>query len=140
MEKLKEKFTQPTEIKEEEPPQVQAQQAKNVRGKPAPPGKGAPPKEVVEEKKEEVINEYHENSPILFGKRNAELSELPKYYPLVHLVEETIMINPDKYFDYEKLDEYYNPGDVAKLAEDGKTRIHKTFDRSKKIPITTKII
>lgn len=78
---------------------------------------------------------------MLFGKKNSEIQMLPKYMPFIHLVDEAIMINPDKYFDYEKLDAYYSPNDANKINDDGtKGRIHKTFDRSKKIQVTTKIV
>ena len=134
IEKLQEKFVAPVAKEEEEV--VDAKAAKGGKKKPA-----ANEKVVAEEpiEKEDTL-EYHENQQILFGAHNSEKpSVMPEYFPIIHLVEDTVQINPNEYFDYPSLDAYNHPRDSTKVNEE-KIRVHKTMDRSKKLYMTTKIV
>lgn len=143
IDKLKEKFSQPIKIEEDEvidPKAAQAQKG-GAKGK-APPPKGGKPndKDLLVEKSEEIVDEYHKNEPILFGAKGEEITNLPTYYPIIHLLDESMILNPGTYFDYDKYDAYYSKSENAGKDEDVKERIHKAFDRSKKISITTRMI
>ena len=143
MDELKKKLAQTTktEVEEEVEGLNHNTSAKKIpaRGK-APPLKGVKSQEVVVEV-EEINEEYQNNEPILFGERAQELTKLPTYYPLIHLMDESYVTNPSLYFDYEKYDAYYKKTDNGQQGdEQANERIHKAFNKSKKINMTTKIL
>jgi hypothetical protein len=133
IEKLQEKFAEQVITQEEE-----VNDKRFAKGARKPNQAEKIVEEVLEEK--DTI-EFHQNPKILFGHpKSAKPSAMPEYYPLIHLIEESVQVNPAAYFDYPLLDAYYNPPSSTKVDDDSKIRLHKTMSKSKRLTLTTKFV